>query len=209
MSLNLGHYYHVYADGPWEPIVYDHLDALTKSHLAPELDFFRIGIVGTEENRAKVKEVLPFAEVIAEAEKGWEQVTLTELHKASKSFDGAILYAHTKGAWTQSELARQWRVSMTYDTVTRWRACVDALQRVQAAGPYWLTSHEPEHAGHRYFFAGNFWWARADYLRTLPKPLTATRYQAEGWVGLADPTVCNMREGYSYWGNFWTPGEDS
>lgn len=206
--MRLGHFYHVYADGAWEPIVFGHIDALTNSHLIQDLDFFRVGIVGTEENRARVKDALPFAEVVVEADKGWEQVTLNVLHETAKTFDGAIFYAHTKGAWSQSALADAWRISMTYDTVTRWRACVDALARVQAAGPYWLTSHEPEHKEHRYFFAGNFWWARADYLRTLPRPLTATRFQAEGWVGLGDPTVSNMREGYSYWGNFWEPDSE-
>lgn len=205
--MRLVHYYHVYADGLWQPIVADHLNALRNSDLIDELDIFKVGIVGSEDNRANVKDVLRFAEVIAEAESGWEQVTLTRLHEDCQTFDGAVFYGHTKGAWSQSSLADAWRVSMTHYTVTRWMDCVDALTRVQAAGPYWLTSKEPEHKDHRYFFAGNFWWARADYLRTLPKPMTATRYQAEGWIGLAGPTVLNMREGYSYWGNFWQPGE--
>jgi hypothetical protein len=205
--VKLGHYYHLYADGPWRPIVFDHVDELTRSGLAAMLDYFRVGIVGTEENREAVKDALPFAEVVAEAEQGWEQVTLDKLLEESKSFDGAIFYAHTKGAWSDSELARQWRVSMTYDTVTRWEECVGALDSVQVAGAYWLRSFEPEHAEHLNLFAGNFWWARSDYVRTLDPPRTDHRYQAEGWIGLGDPTAHNMREGYSYWGNFWTPNE--
>lgn len=206
--MRLTHFYHVFADGDWKTPAREHFDALEASGLMGELDGIFLSVVGSRENRVKVARALPGV-IVAEADEGWEQVTLQKLHQFCQNDDGAVFYAHTKGAWAQSELARQWRVSMTHDTVTRWRECVDALQRVQAAGPYWLTSHEPEHAEHRYFFAGNFWWARADYLRTLPKPLTATRYQAEGWVGLGDPTVCNMREGYSYWGNFWKPGGHS
>jgi hypothetical protein len=205
--VNLGHYYHLYADGPWEHIFSEHWDKLRDSGLLFMLEFFRVGVVGSEDNRARVRESLPMVDIVAEAEKGWEQVTLTKLRQDAEIFDGAILYAHTKGAWANTDLAREWRVSMTHDTVTRWRECVEALERVEAAGPYWLKSHEPEHKDHGHFFAGNFWWARTDYLRKLDPPRNENRYQAEGWVGLKDPTVHNMREGYSYWGNFWQPEE--
>ena len=205
--MRLGHYYHIYADGPWEALVEEHWDKLRDSGLLFMLEFFRIGVVGSEENRAKVRELLPMLEIVAEASEGWEQVTLEKLLEGSQTFDGAILYAHTKGAWSDSDLAHTWRVSMTYDTVTRWRECVEALHTVDAAGPYWLQSQEPEHREHKHFFAGNFWWARTDYLRRLDPPKNEHRFQAEGWVGLGEPTVHNMREGYSYWGNFWEPQE--
>ncbi len=105
-----------------------------------------------------------------EADEGWEQVTLNKLLDFCQTDDGAVLYAHTKGSWSQTELARVWRVSMTHDVVTRWRECVHGLEKVQAAGPFWLKSWEPEHVDHESFFAGNFWWARSDYIRTL-KPV--------------------------------------
>jgi hypothetical protein len=35
------------------------------------------------------------------------------------------------------------------------------------------------------------------------------RFQAEGWIGLGSPSVRIMREGLSYWGNFWEPDEKS
>ena len=205
--MRLGHYYHIYADGAWEPIFGEHWEKLRESGLLFMLEFIRVGVVGSEENRAKVRETLPMVDIVAEESEGWEQVTLNKLLQGAQSFDGAIFYAHTKGAWSDSDLAHTWRVSMTYDTVTRWRECVEALYKVEAAGPYWLHSHEPEHRDHKHFFAGNFWWARTDYLRRLDPPKNEHRFQAEGWVGLAEPTVHNMREGYSYWGNFWEPQE--
>ena len=205
--MRLGHYYHLYADGPWKPIFEEHWEKLRVSGLLFMLEFFRVGLVGSEENRARVRESLPMVEIVAEASEGWEQVTLEKLLEGSQTFDGFIFYAHTKGASSNSELARQWRVSMTHDTVTRWRTCVEALYQADAVGPYWLKSDEPEHKEHKHFFAGNFWWARAYYLRELPPPRNDHRFQAEGWVGLGDPTVHNMREGYSYWGNFWSPNE--
>jgi hypothetical protein len=174
------------------------------SGLIDNLDDLFLGIVGTSENRDKVKAELPGV-CVAESATGWEQVTLQKLHDFAQTDDGAIFYAHTKGAWSNSELATQWRVSMTHDTVTRWQECVKALRTVEAAGPYWLKSWEPEHVDHDFFFAGNFWWARSDYIRTLSPVSVSNRYQAEGWIGLNKPTVKNMRDGYSYWGNFWQP----
>jgi hypothetical protein len=202
--VRLTHFYHVYADGDWLTPATEHIEELFISGLIDNLDDLFLGIVGTSENRAKVKAELPGV-CVAESATGWEQVTLQKLHEFAQTDDGAIFYAHTKGAWSNSELARQWRVSMTHDTVTRWEECVKALTMVEAAGPYWLKSWEPEHADHDFFFAGNFWWARSDYIRTLSPVSVSNRYQAEGWIGLNKPTVKNMRDGYSYWGNFWQP----
>jgi len=202
--MRLTHFYHVYADGDWFPAATEHFEELRVSGLLDELDRVHLGVVGSAENRVKVKRVLPYL-VAVEADEGWEQVTLARLHQFCQTDDGAVLYAHTKGAWSQSELARVWRVSMTHDVVSRWRECVDALEAVQAAGAFWLKSFEPEHAEHESFFAGNFWWARSDYVRTLPPVGVDSRFQAEGWVGLGGPSVRVMREGYSYWGNFWQP----
>jgi hypothetical protein len=68
---------------------------------------------GRVENRRKVKRALRHY-VTVEADEGWEQVTLNKLRDFCQTDDGAVLYAHTKGAWSQTELARVWRVS--YDS---------------------------------------------------------------------------------------------
>jgi hypothetical protein len=200
----LTHFYHVFADGDWMKPATEHIEELAISGLLDNLDDMFLGIVGTAENRNKVKRELPGV-VVAEAESGWEQVTLHELHDYSKVNDCYIFYAHTKGAWSRTVFADEWRVSMTHNTVTKWPECVEALGRVDAAGPYWLKSDEPEHIDHDHFFAGNFWWARSDYLRRLPLVGVDNRFQAEGWVGLGNPSVHETLGGYPYWGNFWQP----
>jgi hypothetical protein len=202
--MNLSHFYHVYADGDWEITATEHMEELLISGLLDELDNLFLGIVGSKENRERVKRYLPGV-TVAEADTGWEQVTLNAVHDFAQTDNGAIFYAHTKGAWAGSELAKSWRVSMTHDTVTRWQECVKALQTHETAGAYWLRSSQPEHEEHEHFFAGNFWWARSDYVRTLDPVKTDTRYQAEGWIGLGKPTAYVMREGLAHWGNFWQP----
>jgi hypothetical protein len=199
--VRLTHFYHVFADGDWVKPAQEHLKALLTSELFPELESVRLGIVGSRENRLKISETLPGV-VVAEADAGWEQVTLQNLHDFCQTDDGAVFYAHTKGAWSNSELADRWRASMTHDTVTRWRECVEHLETVQACGPHWMRSLMPEHREHEYFFGGNFWWARSDYVRTLDPVKTNTRFQAEGWIGLNNPSVTNLRIGEPTSSNF-------
>jgi hypothetical protein len=200
----LVHFYHVYADGAWEEPLRHHVEMLDESGLMDELSDMFVGIVGSAENRAKVKRVAPGV-VVAEEEIGWEQATLNHLHCFSKSNDAYVLYAHTKGASSNDDLAKHWRISMTHDVVGRWRECVRSLGSADAAGAFWLNSNMPEHATHKSFFAGNFWWATTDYLRRLGPISTESRYSAEGWIGLGEPNVHVMRPGASYWGNFWQP----
>jgi hypothetical protein len=201
---NLYHFYHVYADGAWRKPLGLHLAALKHTGLLHSLSGFYVGIVGKEENREDVKEVIP-ATLIAEEDKGWEQVTLEVLHDFAAWNDGKIFYAHSKGAWNDTDLSKAWRESMTYDCIVRWRECVNALDLSDAAGPFWLKSNEPEHREHDYFFAGNYWWANASYIRRLPPVKNDTRYQAEGWIGMNEAKVTVMRHGLSYWGNFAEP----
>jgi hypothetical protein len=202
--VRLTHFYHVFADGDWETPAREHFGALEASGLMGELDSIFLGVVGSRENRVRVARELPGV-VVAEADEGWEQVTLKELHDFCQKDDGFVFYAHTKGAWSRSELARLWRVAMTHDTVTLWRECVHALKRVQTAGPFWLRSKDPEHVNHESFFGGNFWWARSDYVATLKPVGVGSRFDAEGWIGLGRPSVKIMREGFPMPGNFEVP----
>lgn len=204
--MRVTHFYHVFADGSWEIPAEEHFKNLISSELIRKIDNIFLGIVGAETNRDKVKRKIPGI-VVAEAETGWEQVTLEKLYEFSKLDNGAIFYAHTKGAWSRSELAKRWRVSMTHDTVTRWRECLTALESFDATGPYWIKSPAEEHKEHHHFFAGNFWWARSDYIRQLEPVRMDTRFRAEGWIGLGNPRVRVLREGQPYGTNFWKSNE--
>jgi hypothetical protein len=202
--MRLTHFYHVFADGDWQTASQEHLQALIDSELIDNLDDMFLGIVGSEPNRDTVKRELPGI-VIAEAETGWEQVTLNAVHEFAQTDTGAIFYAHTKNAWARSNVAAAWRTSMTHDTVTRWKECVYALRAVETCGPHMMRSSLPEHREHEFFFGGNFWWARSNYVATLPPVKTEHRYQAEGWIGLNNPTMHNLRQGEPVSANFWKP----
>lgn len=204
--MGLIHYYHIYADGDWREAFDVHFETAERCGLLSELDALRIGVVGRLDRRSEVSQrcsELRFdAEIVATADKGWEQVTLDHLHSTAQ-LGQMIFYAHSKGAQSKSDLARQWRHSMTYYNVTLWRQRVNDLRTHETSGAYYLHSTMPEHRDHRYFYAGNFWWARGSYIAALDKCRNEHRYQAEGWIGLKSPQAANARAGLATFGNFY------
>lgn len=115
---------------------------------------------------------------------------------------GRVLYFHAKGvSWSdgpepQRTNVGHWRRYLEYWCVERWRDCLAALDDHDAAGAEWLA---PEDAGwfpsawggpwpwpgSRGLFAGNFWWARLDYLARLPDRPLGARHDAE-WFFVAE-----------------------
>jgi len=113
----------------------------------------------------------------------------------------AVCYLHTKGATNNSEIQRAWRRYMLDFVVFCWRNAEDKLRSYHLWGVNWSFSgfqfdekfpadQWQRPCGH---FMGNFWWARSDYLASLP-PLeirSGSRYLAEVWVGLRSARVFN------------------
>lgn len=215
----LAHYYHAYLAQGWRSIVTEHLDALTRSGLAERLGILHLGLVGTPSARAACarlcQERMP-VEVTAEEDEGWEQTTLTALHRAATQWD-AVLYAHTKGVSNpRDEWAATWRRSMTLALVAGWQECVRCLYTCEAVGCHWLTPGWydivlPRYRGrievHAPFFGGNFWWAQASLIQRLNPPLSNTRHDAEMWIGSALPMpVHDCTPGWPNWSTWRLPG---
>ena len=141
---------------------------------------------------------MPLVDVVAEADKGWEQVTLTELYKSLRRISGHVLYAHTKGAADSSSFNVAWRRSMTELVVRdRKRCCSEIYKRgYDAVGCHFLRPEQWQGLVTSPMFGGNFWIARAGYLRRLPRPQMRNRHQAEEWVGLGNPVVYDLLPGW-------------
>jgi hypothetical protein len=180
-------FYHVYADGAWQEPVAEYREAIRASGFPGTV---RVGLVGRPEARLGALSALGDVQVVAEADSGWEQVTLAALHEYAQTHDDAILYCHTKASSDPSPWKVAWRQSMIEHLVSRW---ADALRGIKAgadlAGAHWIDDGTPPH------FSGNFWMASAAYLRTLPPCATGDRMDAEFWVGQSDPSTFNMRRG--------------
>jgi len=190
------HFYHVYADGDWLPIVREHIDALQASGLYDELDRFCVGIVGDKSNRdAVVRYLLGRCnfQIVAEQDTGWEQVTIDALHLAAAMWDQlpdtAVLYAHTKGAAYPSAHQDQWRKAMTDICVRNWDIVLSAMDYGE------------------WDVAGCFWTREQFYEEGVPsfvgvRPVAEIRKQ----LGLSEIDTGEpvpIFERYHYSGNFW------
>jgi hypothetical protein len=189
----LYHFYHVYADGHWQPIVLEHFAALKKSGLLDRLGGLYIGCVGHPTNRHKVWDLVRALgikfEVAAEADGGYEQVTLEPLYRFSLSQEGLVLYAHTKGSYNDVVLNHRWRRSMAHFMISCWPQATAYLTSHEAVGCHWITRENfPRHTDRRPYFGGNFWWAQLGYLKRIGSPKNVMRYDAEMWIG-EDPQV--------------------
>lgn len=202
--MDLHHFYHVYADGNWEQPVEEHLAALRAGGLADELTTFRVGLVGSAINMAKAISYLSRSgikyQVDGLEESGFEQVTLDRLYEFSKTHDGAVLYAHTKGASRNDPIDVPWRRSMTQLCVVDWQVPIAGLEAdYLIAGCHWIRGNPdierlsaawrnrqlnpPGLDGVGGMFGGNFWWTKLEYVRQLPEPDHVHRHAAEHWLG--------------------------
>ena len=96
---DLHHFYHVYADSHWQPIVKEHIRALKQYGLYENLESFNIGCVGSDENFNNLVNFLNEEDVdctiVAHETTGWEQVTLKQLWLTAKDHPNDVfLYGH-------------------------------------------------------------------------------------------------------------------
>jgi hypothetical protein len=190
------HFYHLHAGGRWHEPAKEHFAALQASGFEGPVS---VGLVGPELDRQEARDWLPpWVRVCAEADSGFEQVTLRKLHDWARHADPEtpVLYAHTKGAFNQSAGNTLWRQAMD-EALLDIDRCLDYLQAVDAVGCHWVTPEEFRWEGiTSAFFGGNFWWANAGYLAALPGISWETRFQAEQWIGLGDPKIADLIPGW-------------
>jgi len=97
-----------------------------------------------------------------------------------------LLYVHTKGV-SKPDRMREWRRYMLWACVTHWRGCITALDSgADTVGASWQVEGYAGLKGCAGFWPGNFFWANASYIASLPNPTDdmRTRFKAETWIGL-------------------------
>jgi hypothetical protein len=204
----VAHFDHVYAYGDWAPATYQHLAALEAGQFDGRVF---LGVVGDRASRLDAIEPWTRSPLVgtlapsvaAEATAGSEAVSIDALRRYALNTDGAIMYAHTKGAFVNDLYRAHWRESMTRHVVAHWRENLTALHDYDAIGCHWLTPEQ--HGVDGPFFGGNFWIARCDYVRTLPPCGRVSRFDAERWLGLNQPRVYDLLPGYPSESRFTVP----
>ena len=186
-SQMITHFYHVFADGEWEQPVTEHIAALETSGLNRNINDLYLGLVGLPDRRIDVVRFFHargiYPVVAAEADEGWEHVTLEALRKRCATGDGIVFYAHSKGAYNATDINIAWRRSMTYYNIVQWRQNLVALQDHDTSGCHFIDDRAQHNGlGHR-FYGGTYWWATYHHIRQLPDLVYHSRWCAEWWIG--------------------------
>lgn len=176
---------HVAMVNHWKQIVDEQLLKLKVSGLWEKTERLFVGLLGPrpEELPCSDRKIVPmyFGVDYSPA----ELPTLAALQRFCRARDCLAYYIHSKGVFSPSNGTRDWRHSMEHFIITRHEDCIAALADHDICGINW-------HSSWCRFFGGNFWWARADYLRTLPDIRSiesipgwdhSQRHVCERWIG--------------------------
>jgi len=186
------------------------LDAATEIHC---------GVNGGAESESIARELLPPHAVIQYhgLDSRNENSTIVMLEQWLPLHDDwYVLYLHSKGATHPegNDHSTRWRDCMMRHAVHNWRLCVADLDAgYEAVGSHWMTGDQTPPG--QSIFAGNFFWASSDFLRTLPSiqerdriKLSGlwsldSRYESEVWLGNG-PRLPKVKD---YHGPNWNPGK--
>jgi len=108
------------------------------------------------------------------------EVTTVNLAKdlASKNSSGNTLYLHSKGAtnkWSKGSLSQKkecidaWVDFMEYHLIESYQLCLNLLKEYDTCGCNKAnTNGQPFGVSNTWHYSGNFWWARNQYLNSIP-----------------------------------------
>lgn len=132
--------------------------------------------------------------------------------------DWYVLYFHSKGATHAQgdDFTGRWRGCMMRHLISNWNYCIAELDAgYDSIGCHWMTGDQTPPG--QSIWAGNFWWAKASFLATLPSIMLRdrikvsgidsieSRYESEVWIGNG-PKLPNVRD---YHGPGWNPSKIS
>ena len=183
-------------------IIKDQMDRMAECGLTEAASEIRIGINGGVESTAFAYLLPSKAQIFYHGLQCRNEIrTMLLIEERLKQLEGEAycLYFHAKGAsFPPGDIVRgRWRDRMFDNVVMKWkRALADLDSGFDAVGCHWLTPEQYRGlVGHPYF-GGNYWIARASFLRTLPSlretkevkthgiDAFESRYIAESWIGL-------------------------
>ncbi len=206
-------FYHVACLNHWRQVVAEQMNLLSLYGLNSQP--VRVGILGTDEDCQTFRQIVAengvAVEIVAHEPdlRRFELPTRLALERWARRApdDSALFYFHSKGVGGApiDPLRESWRRLMNRYLIPRWRDLLRELNEFDLIGVNWHgkdpDSGDPQRdywKGHPHF-SGNFWWARADWIKRLP-PLqeyydnpTFPRYSPEAqrvgcefWIGSAE-----------------------
>lgn len=176
---------HVATHGRWEQVVAEQLARIRSSGLYDRMTRLFVGVVGPScQSFSPADEKIEVVHRSPDLQE-YEFPTLNYVRSFCQSNDGFVFYIHTKGIFRDTEMSTDWRRYMEYFLIERHEDCLGILAHSDVCGVNWQLVPWPH-------FSGNFWWARAQYVATLPaldtsEPVVAgwnlgERHHCERWV---------------------------
>jgi hypothetical protein len=170
-------YYHIYAIDGVESIIDEQLSLMKKHFDFPYI--LNVGISIANDNIPTDYIINKFEKIRDVRSKGNEFVTLELIEKDVKKFGDSdyILYIHTKGASKQDlENVVSWRHLMNYFNIEKVKNVFKLFEKTDY-NTYGVLLGT---AGKWKLYSGNFWWAKASYLKTIKMDgVRKNRFNAE------------------------------
>ena len=204
-------FYHICMINDYRSIVREQWDLIKSSGLLDAVDKIHIGCLGPKSDFNALVDLI-YCDKIAFyhniSTSLFEFFTLNILHYQSGINDFNGFYIHTKAVtWPKHEGGKYWRDYMNYYNITKWKDCLDNLEKGYETCGVKLQSLRDGPA-HKMHYSGNFFWFKSQYIRTLVpiNQLNVTnRLDAEMWIASACPiaaTLCQMFVDYNTKGIF-------
>jgi predicted SAM-dependent methyltransferase len=186
--------YHVAAMGNWQEVVTEQLALAARVGL----QFMHCTFVGTgldwllkEAKRHGVALTIDRSDPNI---MHYETFAFLCIERLAKESNKPILYWHTKGVSVPGHAGkRRWRLLMQRLLIEPWRENLRFLDNFNAVGVNWRNFGSVPH------FSGNFWLARASWIRSLPDYVGyhvgqgLTRTSCEFWIGSRPlPTIVSL-----------------
>jgi len=203
MKFKLSVFYHIWSPADtdlWKFLVDEQIKRLYRSMLHLHADIY-CAISGPSaqhiSNFVSLYDWIQILEV-SPNDQEFEGLTLKKLyeHVCDQPEKQAVMYFHTKGISHMSgksplcnmsginndrmfRSVNSWRHQMEWGVIDQWQEALGKLNDHHVAGVNYCLSPWPH-------MSGNFWWARADYIRTLEHPTLGLYKQEQGDFGLVE-----------------------
>ena len=190
--MKLALFYHglIYLGNPPEflpvavDIIHDQMEELRASGLLDAASEFHVGLNGGSETGEMANLLFPAkAKIVLHGLQCRNELRTLRLLETwlPGHEDWLVLWLHAKGATHPAgdPLRTAWRECFMRRLVRDWRRCVnDLAMGFDAASCHWLAP--PDTPPTQYIFAGNMWFAKASFLRTLPSIMERARIKESG-----------------------------
>ena len=191
---------HNYLKNHWADIVTSQVSKLYRSGLYKRADKILYGVQADKDDEyykfldiLKTYDVDKKIEVYRYSKNMYEFPTLIHLQNyCANNPNASVLYYHAKGTSRAYDLnIESWRECLEYFNIELWRKSVEEFKydRHDVCGALYVTRFAFLDKVLTNYYSGNFWWASAKYVNTLPnlglliQTTNMDRDVAERWIG--------------------------